>query len=115
MYTVIEGMADGGVRAGLPRDVAMRLAAQTVRGAASMVLGKAASYEENCSQSETKMTHPAVLKDAVCSPGGTTISGIRACEAGGVRSGMIESVFASAQRAKNISKKEGALDGNSKY
>lgn len=112
VYTMIEAMADGGVRAGLTRDTAMKLAAQTVRGAASMVLGKEASYEANCSGTTEELTHPAVLKDAVCSPGGTTISGVRACENGGLRSSLIEAVVASSSRANGIRKGEGPFDGS---
>ena len=68
VFQFIEALSDGGVRAGLPRDIATKLAAQTVKGAAEMVL----------------MTekHPGVLKDGVTSPGGTTIAGVEALEKG---------------------------------
>jgi hypothetical protein len=80
---LIEAMADGGVRAGLPRQEALRLAAQTVAGAAAMVL-------------ETG-EHPAVLRDRVTSPGGTTIAGLVELERQGVRHGVIQAVDAAAQ------------------
>ena len=67
IYLVIEALADGGVLMGLPRDLALRLAAQTVAGSAEMVLSTG--------------QHPATLRDMVTSPGGTTIAGIEALEA----------------------------------
>ena len=73
---------------GLPRDVALRLAAQTVRGAAEMVTSSG--------------EHPAVLKDQVTSPGGTTIAGIEALEAGGLRATLISAVQAAAQRSAEL-------------
>jgi len=85
-FLMIEALADGGVAAGLPRDVAQRLAAQTLLGAAKMVL-------------ETGQ-HPGALKDAVCSPGGTTIEAIHALEKGGVRAALIGAVRAAADKAR---------------
>jgi len=88
VYVMIEALADGGVRMGLPRDVALTLAAQTVVGAGRMVL-------------ETKQ-HPGALKDAVASPGGTTIAGLHALERGGVRAALMDAVEAATQRATEL-------------
>jgi len=85
VYQVIEALSDGGVRMGLPRDVATQLAAQTVRGAAEMVL--------------VTGEHPAVLKDQVTSPGGTTIAGLQALEAGGLRAALMGAVEAATRRS----------------
>jgi len=92
VYVMIEALADGGVKAGLPRDVALALAAQTVFGAAKMVLKTG--------------RHPGALKDAVASPGGTTIAGLHALERGGVRAALMDAVEAATRRATELGKKE---------
>ncbi len=85
---VIEAMADGGVQAGLPRPLALQLATQTVLGTAKMI-------------GETKR-HPGELKDAVASPGGTTIAAISVLEQNGLRGALIQAVAASANRSREL-------------
>lgn len=87
-FLVIEALSDGGVAAGLPRELATRLAAQTLLGAARLVL-------------ETGQ-HPAALKDMVTSPGGTTIEGLHELEKAGVRGALINAVRAAAEKARRL-------------
>ena len=91
VYEFIQAMADGGVLCGLPRNKALLYAAQTVQGAAAMVLqsGK----------------HPGELKDAVCSPGGTTIAGVRALEQGAFHAAAMDAVIAAYQKTLELGKK----------
>lgn len=89
-YMLIDAMSDGGVKAGLPRDVARALAAQTVMGAAKMVLDT--------------QKHPGQLKNEVESPGGTTIAGTSALEANGFRHAVISAVTAAAERSTELGK-----------
>ncbi len=88
VYMMIEAMADAGVLQGLPRDSAYHLAAQTVLGSAKMVL-------------ETKQ-HPGILKDQVCSPGGTTIEAVRILEEKGFRSALIEAMQGCYKKTKSF-------------
>jgi pyrroline-5-carboxylate reductase len=89
-YVMIEALSDGGVKMGLPRDVALALAAQTLRGAATMVLQTG--------------EHPGVLKDRVTSPAGTTIAGLNELEKQGVRGALISAVTAATKRSEELSK-----------
>jgi pyrroline-5-carboxylate reductase len=87
---VIEALADGGVKMGLPRETALKLAAQTVYGTAKMVLESG--------------QHPAVLKDAVASPGGTTIAGLHELERGHLRASLMNAVEAASRRSQELAK-----------
>ena len=91
VYMFIEAMADAAVADGMPRSMAYKFAAQAVLGAAKMVL-------------ETGK-HPGELKDAVCSPGGTTIEAVAALEAGGFRNTVISAQRACVQKSKEMTKK----------
>ncbi|RUL87232.1 pyrroline-5-carboxylate reductase [Tautonia sociabilis] len=88
VYAAIEALSDGGVLVGLPRELATQLAAQTVLGAARMVLATG--------------EHPGALKDQVASPGGTTIAGLHALERGAFRAALIGAVQAAALRSAEL-------------
>lgn len=90
VFLMIEALSDGGVRMGLPRDLATALAAQTLRGAAEMLL--------------REKEHPGVLKDRVASPGGTTIAGLQALEDRGVRGALMAAVEAATKRSQELGK-----------
>ncbi|HWN97072.1 MAG TPA: pyrroline-5-carboxylate reductase [Methylomirabilota bacterium] len=87
-FQIIEALSDGGVAAGLPRDIATQLAAQTLLGSAKMVL-------------ETGI-HPGALKDMVTSPGGTTIEGLHEMEKGKVRGALMNAVRAATEKSKKL-------------
>ncbi|KAJ9695432.1 hypothetical protein PVL29_010747 [Vitis rotundifolia] len=89
IYIAIEALADGGVAAGLPRELAWNLASQTVLGAADMAISTG--------------KHPGQLKDDVASPGGTTIAGIYELEKGGFRGILMNAVVAAAKRSLDLS------------
>mmetsp|Transcript_609 Transcript_609/g.1754 ORF Transcript_609/g.1754 Transcript_609/m.1754 type:complete len:374 (-) Transcript_609:599-1720(-) len=95
VFQMLEAMADGAVAAGLPREKALALAAQTVIGAAKMV------FEAS---GDGSVTHPGVLKDRVASPGGTTIYGLAELESSGVRGAYIRAIRAAANRSAELSK-----------
>ena len=90
VFTFIEALADAGVKNGLPRDVAAGLAAQTVFGASKLLL-------------ETR-EHPALLREKVTSPGGTTIAGLQTLETGGFRGTVMQSVDAATARSRELGK-----------
>jgi pyrroline-5-carboxylate reductase len=88
VYLIIEALADAGVLVGLPRELSLQLAAQTVAGSAAMVLQTG--------------QHPAQLKDAVTSPGGTTIAGLEALEKSGLRAALLSAVRAATARSREL-------------
>ena len=90
IYTVIEAMIDGGVKMGIPRAIAAKLAAQTVLGAAKLVI-------------ETGK-HPAILKDEVTTPGGTAINAIHVLEGKGLRSVLIDAIVTATLRSQELSR-----------
>lgn len=88
VYMIIEALSDGGVKMGLSRKTATRLAAQTVKGAAEMV--------------EDSSMHTGALKDQVTTPGGTTIAAVHALEKAGLRSALIDAVETATERSKEL-------------
>ena len=90
VYQMIEALADGGVACGLPRAKAQEYAAQMVLGSAQMVLESG--------------SHPGALKDAVCSPGGSTNQGVRVLEQHGMRGAVMDAVIAAFDKTKEMGK-----------
>lgn len=90
VFTMIEALADGGVLEGLPKPLALQLAAQTLAGAAELVIQSG--------------DHPATLRDNVTSPGGTTIAGLAELEKNGIRSALIEAVREATKRSRELGK-----------
>ena len=90
VYMFMEALADGVVKYGIPRDMAYRLVGQTVLGSAKMLLESG--------------QHPGKLKDAVCSPGGTTIAGVAALEEYGLRNAVIKAADACYKKAEEMQK-----------
>lgn len=91
-FVILDALADAGVRIGLPRELAIEAAAQTLFGAAKMQLESG--------------EHPAVLRDRVTSPGGTTIAGLHAMERGGLRAALLDGVCACHARARELTQDE---------
>jgi pyrroline-5-carboxylate reductase len=94
---LVEALADGGVKAGLPRQLALALATQTLSGTAALL--------------DQTGEHPAQLKDRVASPGGTTIAGLAVLEQRGVRGALIDAVVAAAARGRELGRANGAATG----
>ena len=88
IFMILESLAEGGVKVGLPRDIAMKLAGQTVMGSAKLLL----DTDE----------HPGKLKDMVTSPGGTAIAGLHTLEEGGLRTTLINAVETATKRAREL-------------
>lgn len=85
---IVEALADGGVKVGLPREIAMQLALATIKGTVELL--------------QTTKIHPAELKDRATSPGGTTIAGVAELERGGLRSALIQAVQAATERSQQL-------------
>ena len=93
VFLILEALADAGVKVGLSRRTALRLAAQTVMGSAKLLLDTGG--------------HPGQLKDGVTSPGGTAIAGLHTLEAGGLRTTLINAVEAATSRARELGARGG--------
>lgn len=89
MFPILEAMSDGAVKHGIPRDISVKLAAQTMKGAAELILSDSS-------------THPGQLKDSVCSPGGTTIAGVTQLEKFGIRNAIISAIEAATEKGNKI-------------
>ena len=94
LFVAVEALADGAVACGMPRQAALGLAASVVRGSGALAL--------HALQTSEPRRHPAELKDAVASPGGTTIQALAALEARGFRAALFEAIVAAARRSEEI-------------
>ena len=103
IYMLIEALADGGVKSGLPRDLALNLSSYMVRGAAEMVIS---THKHPGMILWILVILVAELKDQVCSPGGTTISGVEYLEEKGFRGNVMGAVYTAFCRGKAIGKQE---------
>jgi pyrroline-5-carboxylate reductase len=96
MYLILDALADGAVKMGITRQLAIRLAAQTMLGSASMVVSEL--------NKESNGKHIMQMKEEVCSPGGTTCYGIHELERNGLRNSLISAIEAATNRGKQLSK-----------
>ncbi|CAL8087083.1 unnamed protein product [Orchesella dallaii] len=96
MFPILEAMADGGVKMGIPRDLSLQISAQTMKGAAELLLNNDAA--------DPSLNHPGQLKDSVCSPGGTTIEGVAELEEHGVRNAFIKAIQAATLKGDLLDK-----------
>ncbi|KAL1463445.1 hypothetical protein WDU94_015196 [Cyamophila willieti] len=96
LFLVMDAMADGAVKQGIPRDMALRIGTQLLKGAGQL------AHKDLIRLDHAAQAHPAVLKDSICSPGGSSIAGIHALEKAGVRCAFIDAIEAAKKRSDEI-------------
>lgn len=102
LFLVMDAMADGAVKQGIPRDMALRIGAQLLKGSGQLV------HMDLLRMDHAAEAHPAVLKDSICSPGGSSIAGIHALEKAGVRCAFIDAIEAAKKRSDEIGEQAAA-------